>query len=190
MLLIVAALVLVGARNIYGFLAVNSPVAGKVLVVEAWIPRYALREAVEIFNRGGYDRIVAAGTIGIDEDPTKEYFATGRLIEMGVPPDRIVDATYAYAKRDRTFHAAMTVRAWLESNGLARTSIDIVTLGVHARRSRLLYERAVGDDVAVGVYSIAERGFDADRWWQSSHGTRRVIDETIAYAYARLFYLP
>lgn len=190
LLLVVAALILLAVRNIYGFLAVNSPVGGKTLVVEAWIPRHALREAVDIFNRGGYDRIIAAGTINIGEDPGKEFFASGRLIELGVPADRVVDATYAGPERDRTFHAAMTVKTWLQGQQIAGGGVDVVTMGVHARRSRLLYERALGDEFRVGVIALAERGFDAGRWWRSSQGTRRVIDETIAYVYARVFFLP
>jgi hypothetical protein len=70
------------------------------------------------------------------------------------------------------------------------TSVDIVSIGPHARRSRLLYQKALGDKVKVGVIAIEDKRFDPDHWWQSSVGVRSVMGETIAYLYARFFFWP
>jgi hypothetical protein len=43
------------------FLSVNHPVAANILVVEGWLPDYALEEAVQEFREKGYEYIVAAG---------------------------------------------------------------------------------------------------------------------------------
>ena len=49
-------------RHIYGFLAPNEPAPGaRVLVVEGWMPRAELDQAVKIFRRGKYDRVVTTG---------------------------------------------------------------------------------------------------------------------------------
>jgi hypothetical protein len=35
--------------------------------------------------------------------------------------------------------------------------INVITVGVHARRSRVLFEKALGPDVEVGVISVVDR---------------------------------
>src|SRR5690606_32964356 len=59
-LLAAAATVLV--RGAGGFLAVSEPVRGRFLVVEGWMPAFAYQYAGEVFRRGGYERVIAAGT--------------------------------------------------------------------------------------------------------------------------------
>ena len=68
--------------------------------------------------------------------------------------------------------------------------INIVGNGAHSRRTRLVYEKALGPSVRVGISNIAERTFDPGRWWKTSQGFRIVVDETIAYTYARFFFSP
>ena len=70
------------------------------------------------------------------------------------------------------------------------SSFDIVTQGPHARRSRLLYEKAFGGDVEVGVIATEDPKYDPAHWWRSSEGVREVMSEAIAYGYARLFFHP
>ena len=47
--------------NIHPFLAVTHRVNTNVLVVEGWIPRYAIREAAEEFKTDSYQRIFTTG---------------------------------------------------------------------------------------------------------------------------------
>jgi hypothetical protein len=184
-------LAVVLARGLCGFLAITSPVGGEFLVVEGWMPGYAYREAATVFRKGGYRKIIAAGAIKEDGDADggpPERFGEGLLMGSGVPSDLIVMASSKEAIRDRTFHSAMAVKLWLREQGVRTTSIDVVTVGAHARRSRLLYQKALGDEVTVGVISVEDREFDPNHWWRSSEGVRTVVDESIAYLYARLFF--
>ena len=116
--------------------------------------------------------------------------AAEALIQFGVPTDRVVTTSSEEVYRDRTFHSAMAVKQWLQAQGLRTTSIDVVSVGPHARRSRLLYEEALGNEVRVGVISVEDRRFDPDHWWRSSAGVRTVVDELIAYLYARIVFSP
>jgi DUF218 domain len=192
-LVVMAALTVLAARGLCGFLAINSPVGGSFLVVEGWMPDYVFRAAASQFRRGGYRRIITVGTTSEDADGEKdlpEYFEVERLINFGVPVDLISTASSEEVYRDRTFHSATAVEQWLHVQGLRAASIDVVTIGPHARRSRLLYEKALGDDVRVGVISVEDRRFDPDHWWRSSAGVRTVVDELIAYLYARIIFSP
>jgi hypothetical protein len=49
-----------------------------------------------------------------------------------------------------------------------------------------LYEYAFGRRTQVGILSIPMSDYDARRWWKTSSGVRLVLDEAIAYAYARV----
>ena len=68
--------------------------------------------------------------------------------------------------------------------------VDVFTLGAHARRSRLLFEKALGDEVAMGVIAAPDQTYDQDHWWRSSNGVRTVLSELIAYLYAVIFFHP
>ena len=61
-------------------------------------------------------------------------------------------------------------------------------MGPHARRSRLLYEEALGGEFKIGIIALADRRFDPEHWWRSSEGVRAVVDDTVAYLYARLYF--
>jgi len=92
--------------------------------------------------------------------------------------------------KDRTYTSALAVKKWLEQNNAAAAKVDVLTLGPHGRRSQLLFERALGDKVSVGIISIADEEYDAKHWWHTSEGVREVISETIAYVYAKVLFWP
>ena len=60
--------------------------------------------------------------------------------------------------------------------------------GAHSRRTRLLFQKAFGDGVTIGIVASPEREFDPRRWWTSSSGFRTVTSEIIAYLYARFIF--
>lgn len=185
----VAALTMIPARGLYTFLAITDPVDGQFLIVEGWMSPYAYREAAAWFRKGHYQKAIAAGVLDWDEGgELREHFGGERLIGFGVPRDRVVTTSSDEVRQERTFHAAMAVKRWLHEQGLHAASIDLVTLGAHARRSRLVYQNALGNDVKVGVIALEDRRFEPDHWWQSSVGVRTVVGELIAYLYARVVY--
>lgn len=158
------------------------------MVVEGWLPRYAYREAARRFLDGRYRRLIVAGVRDDDlrhpNDGTPDDFGVTDLVAAGVPAGAISTAIAEHASRDRTYYAALAVRRTLDAEGTLRMPIDVVTIGPHARRSRLLFGRAFEDPAAVGVIGLEDRRFDTSRWWRSSEGVRTVLGEAIAYTYA------
>jgi hypothetical protein len=67
-------------------------------------------------------------------------------------------------------------------------TINVVTLGAHSRRTRLLFARAFKKESQIGIIAVPNRDFNPTRWWCSSQGVRIVSDEAIAYLYARLLF--
>ena len=188
-LMAVAALTALLGRGLCAFLAVTSPVGGQYLVVEGWMPSYAYQEAAAQFGKGGYRKVIAAGVLDWDEGgELRRHTGSEKLIKFGVSRDQVVSTFTDDIQYDRTFHAALAVKRWLKEQGASATSIDLVSIGPHARRSRLLYESALGSEVKVGVIALQDRRYDPSHWWRSSVGVRAVMGESIAYLYARIFF--
>ena len=191
LLALVSGAALLFARQAGNFLAVSEPGGGEYLVVEAWMPAYTYQVAAELWNTGRYRRVIAVRAVPDDALPgagVTDYSAVGSLVRAGVPREVIVDAAGAGIQKDRTFHSAMNLRHWLESANITTASVDVLTLGPHARRSRLLFRKALGERFEVGVIAVADRRFDANHWWRTSEGVRSVLGEFIAYLYARFFF--
>jgi hypothetical protein len=49
------------AVGLHPFLAMNVPVDAQILVVEGWLPNYALKAAAAEFNKGNYSVLVTTG---------------------------------------------------------------------------------------------------------------------------------
>jgi hypothetical protein len=91
---------------------------------------------------------------------------------------------------DRTYACAVALKNWFRQNGIAETNVNVISMGAHSRRTRLLFSKAFGKEYRVGVISLENRGYDPKKWWESSDGVRTVTGEAIGYCYARLLFRP
>ena len=180
---------------VHPFLAPTKPVGGDILVVEGWLPVYALEKAKEQFQQGGYQLLVTTGGKIPEGHYLSEYktwaeLAVSTLKNLNFPEGKIIAASaHKNFKKNRTYHTILALQRRLYEEGFKEASIDMVSLGVHARRSWFLYEK-VFSSVNVGVVAISPNDYDASRWWLSSAGVRNVISESIAYLYARFIFSP
>src|SRR5437868_14466756 len=90
--------------------------------------------------------------------------------------------------RERTYSTAIALRDWFRDNTPVHT-INLVTEGAHARRTRLLYQKAVGRNVTVAIIAVSNADYNPKQWWRYSDGVREVIGESIAYIYAKFFFI-
>lgn len=182
--------------GIYSFLAQNDPVDAEIMVVEGFIPDYALKESMEIFNSGNYQLMIITGKVRIKGSQLDQYendgmYSAATLIKSGFDRDKIIVVSLDKdIRKDRTYTSAMTVKDWIIKNRPETQAFDLVTIGCHARRSRMLFNKAFNDDVKVGVVAIKNQLYDPERWWKSSSGFREVTEETITWLYALLFFSP
>ena len=178
-------------RKVHSFLAVTDPVEGGALVIEGWAPDYAFEEAIAEFHRHPYDQLYVTGgpmDHGAVLSEYRTYAELGEAIlkRMGMTAVQAVPAPVA--RKDRTYLAAVALRELFQREGKSVGKINLISVGPHARRSRLLFEKAFGPEVKVGVLAVEDREYDAAHWWKSSQGFRSVTDEAIAYVYARLIF--
>jgi uncharacterized SAM-binding protein YcdF (DUF218 family) len=198
-LILASALLLVGAlifKGVYPFLAITHRVDADVMVVEGWVHEYAIRAALKEFQSNHYKRIFTTGgpvegtggyindyytSASVGADLLKKNGLANGSVQM--VPSRVMD-------RDRTYGSAVALRTWFRDHNMAVSGIDVVTEDLHARRTRLLFQKTLGDKVTVGVIAIPNADYDAKHWWRYSDGVREVIGESIAYLYARFLFYP
>jgi uncharacterized SAM-binding protein YcdF (DUF218 family) len=192
---VLAALALLALRGSPQFLSVTAPVEAAVLVVEGWLPDHALVEARNEFESHDYELIVTTGG-PLDEGAmfssyrTYAELAAAALLELGMDPTQVKVAPAPSSRRNRTYAAAIGLKRWLDENRPGTREVNVVSRGAHARRSRLMYQRALGEDCRVGIIAAADRDYPADKWWRYSAGLKRVVTEALAYAHAKLLFDP
>ena len=193
LLILFGTVLIFGFRNANTFLAVNDPMPDGVLVVEGWSPDYALETAKSKAQESPNHILYVVGGPLEHGAPLSEYktyaeLGAATLLRMGMSQDTVQAVPAPYVRRDRTYAAAIALRNWFRHRGDVPGAINLISMGAHARRSRLMFEKAFGSGTRVGVMDIADRDYDPRHWWKSSQGVRSVLDEMIAYGYARFLF--
>lgn len=170
------------------FLASTIRTDADILVVEGWIGIRGITEAKAEFDGGQYHYVVTTGS----QTPNRwgydrwDYatIAKNHLVRLGVPREKIIVAPAGDTETQRTFSAATAVARCLQDAKLA-PHVNVFTVGAHARRSRLVYQRVLGAEARVGV--IAGKPHPAAAyWWHSSERSQNFLKETFAYAFELL----
>jgi len=194
-LLILLIIIVIFVKSIHPFLAQTKTVDSKILVVEGFIPDFAIEASMKVFEKGQYELMIITGKkklkgAYVDEYENDGLHSAATLVKLGFDTTKIkVISIGDDVRKDRTYATALAVKKWLDESGKSKT-INVVTVGNHARRSQLLFEKAMGKETKVGVIAIEDIRYDPNKWWESSTGFRSVIDETVAYIYARFFFYP
>jgi hypothetical protein len=182
---------IVSITNVHSFLAPTVPLkTANILVVEGWLPDYALKEAVSEFNQGSYKFIATTGgalEMGTNITGFQNFadVSAATLKKLGLSEDKIVAVSAPEVVKDRSFQSAATFATWLEKSQLNINSINLLSLGAHTRRSWYLYQKILEPKIKVGIITAHNRDYNPDKWWTTSSGVRDVIDEGVAFIYAR-----
>jgi uncharacterized SAM-binding protein YcdF (DUF218 family) len=191
--LLFVAVVFAALLGIHPFLATHAEVRSGILVVEGWVPEYALTNFIA--RHPYYERIYTIGgptnTDRYSKDDSDTYASVSlqRLLKAGVPRAKLQMVPCWITKRDRTYAAAVALHEWCRTNNVTLKAFDVVTMDVHARRSRLLTEKAF-PDANVGVIPLINEDYDPERWWTYSEGVKETLAESAAYIYARFLFSP
>jgi len=182
--------------SIYPFLAVTHRVKSNILVVEGWVHEYAIQAAVDEFRSVGYTRVfTTGGPVEGSGRYTNDYNTSASvgaelLVKNGLAKESVQMVSSRLVDRDRTYASAVALRRWFHEHNMAVQSVNVVTENTHARRTRLLFGKALGKNVAVGIIAVPNPDYDKGHWWWYSEGVKDVGSEVFAYIYARLFFIP
>jgi hypothetical protein len=178
--------------KIHPFLAKNAPLEADILVVEGWLPDYALEAAMNEFKQGSYRQLVTiGGSIPrgsyLIQYKTFAELAAATLTAMGFETKNLLaishNAAYNAESISRTDDSATELKQRLLSSDLQVSSFNLMTLGTHSRRSWMLFRKSFEPQIHIGIIAVEPRHYDPRRWWQSSEGTRTILSEFIAYVY-------
>lgn len=170
------------------YLSTNAPVKSKILVVEGWLPDYALEQAVDIFKNGKYQKLITTGgrlKLGSYLKEYKDYahLAKASLLAMGLDEEDVIAVQAPKVKRGRTYHSALALKEWMDENLAKPEDFNLLSLGPHTRRSLITFQKVFSDEVKIGSIAIVPEDYNTKYWFTSSEGVRNTIDEIIAYLY-------
>jgi hypothetical protein len=193
LLLGAVAVAALAVREVYPFLAVNDPQPGGVLVIDGAEDDPALKGAIAEFHRHHYDKLCVTGgplLTGTLLSKYSNYAAQGasRLLQLGLGADAVQAVPATRARSDPAYQEAVCLGDWFRQHEIRPHTVNLLVEGPSARRTRLMFEKALGKGVRVGVVALRPRNYDPDRWWRSSEGVRVVIGEVLGYGYARCFF--
>lgn len=199
MLFIVVILVFLSglvAKNFANFLALNVPVSSHYLVVEGWLPKTGLKEALIEFERGDYDLLITSGGPDISEFDlgylSYAERAGDELLKMGLDPSKLVIAPSPASAQDRTYLSAVMVRNKLAERLKAMPdSINVFSSDVHSRRSYILYKLAFRNtSTQIGIVAANPDRFNLASWWQTSEGAKSVLTEMFGWLWTKCCFVP
>jgi hypothetical protein len=180
------------AMSVYNFLAVTRALGEGILVVDAWIPAQTLAESISIFNSGRYRYLV------ILRGPTQETtnavhpvadadLAASSLEKLGLDTRKLVKINVPDNSSGRTLRRATAVRNWLDRSGVPAYCVDVFTVGVHARKSWILFRYALGSRYRVGIVAGNEFRYPPRFWFISRTGIWIVSRNLAGYLYSKLW---
>ncbi len=194
-LMIVFLFIRIILMNTYKFLTVNAPVESKNMIIEGWIPDYSIKKAIGLYKKDHYQNLIVTG-IPVQQWQSVTNFSNvaqvtaAEIKKMGFEDTIYMAGIPSNILRDRTYSMAVMSKMIFDRHPEWDKSFNIYSLGVHSRRSRLMFERAFGDEYNIGIYADHDKSFDPVHWWKNSKGFRNVSNELLAYLYVKFFFHP
>jgi hypothetical protein len=109
------------------------------------------------------------------------------LSNAGIPDSMLFPVETLYIRKSNTYSTALDVKEWIKKERPSqRTSIQIFTKGIHARRSYLAFKKAFGKSANIGVISCPDYEITAFNWWKSIKGWEAILYETVGVLYASI----
>ncbi len=102
------------------------------------------------------------------------------LIGMGIDSSVITAVPGRRVKINRTLTSALAFREWTEKTGYNPGSINVVTLGTHARRSWMVYSHIFRNNTKVGIISLPDDDYSR------RYRLLRIIHESLGILYYRI----
>lgn len=113
--------------------------------------------------------------------------ATKFIINQGVDSELVHTLTAPWVDYERTFTTAQEVKKWLPDT---ISAITLISESVHARRSRLVYQRIFGDSTKVGIIAANSKDYQPHGWWTQSGSRQYVLLQLAKYLYTKAFLFP
>ena len=177
------------------FLMPTKRIAADILIADKDLTYYHdLKKLSDEFRSRNYSLILCTGGLleigsNLAEYKTWAELSAAILKKLGINEKAIMPIIPKAVEGDKTFASALAVKNWLVQNKIQPKGINLISIGPYSRNSWMLYKKAIGEDIPVGIIAYEYGGEqDHKRWWKTSSGLRTVLDATIAYLFTKLVF--
>ena len=112
--------------------------------------------------------------------PTHAHHAKELLVDLGIDEEKITVVPVMEAEEGRTKSNAMAFAKAIGSGSVR--SVDVISMGLHARRSMREFQRACGERIEMGVIAIEDPEAPAETWWRTKTGWLKLLKEIAGLA--------
>jgi hypothetical protein len=153
-------------------------VNANILLVEGWLTPHEIDMAYKEFKNNGYSYIVTSGLrlpdeynngiLNVRRKIINNYnsdaeLARKRFLSMGIDSSLIVAIPCQRVRFNKTLTSALAVRDWLRTTNIKVKGINIVTLGPHAERTFMTYNKILDKKYDIGIISLPDYKVDHSR---------------------------
>ncbi|HNW56153.1 MAG TPA: carbohydrate-binding domain-containing protein [Bacteroidales bacterium] len=140
---------------------------------------------IPILNYSEYDLNDLDGKDRIKNDFTS-YAAKAKedFERHGIDPHCIISLPAKKTSLNRTLASAIEVKKWLDTSSIKVTGVNIISYGMHARRTWIIYSKILGNKANVGIVSLPDN-INLSR----TDKIFRALRETLGILYYRLILL-
>ena len=110
---------------------------------------YLNNSEYEFTNNGRKSRI-------INNYASNAELARNRLVALGLDSSKIITTSGERSKINRTLMSSLAFRNWLKTASIDIKGINIITLGAHARRTWMTYNKILDEKYKIGIISVPE----------------------------------
>jgi hypothetical protein len=82
--------------------------------------------------------------------------ARNRLLALGIAPSRIIAIPGDKVKINRTLTSALAFRDWVNTTNIDIRGINIMSMGTHARRTWMTYNKILNEKYSIGIISLPD----------------------------------
>jgi uncharacterized SAM-binding protein YcdF (DUF218 family) len=112
--------------------------------------------------------------------------ARNYLITLGIDSSAVIAVKGKRTEFNRTLTSALAFRNWLKSYNGKVDGINIITMGIHSRRTWMTYKSVLNKQLKIGVISLPESGEPGSE--ESDFGD--ILSEVLSLIYYRIILIP
>jgi len=153
-------------------------VEGWLPPVEGWLPPYAIKLAYDEFIKSNYKHVITTGIRisgyyevsmngylvfhikdklnDIDNFSSHAELARKILVSAGLDSSLVFAIPGKKVRLNRTLSSALAFRDWLKTSDIEVVGINIVTMGTHARRTWMTYNKILDKNYNIGIISLPD----------------------------------
>ncbi len=106
--------------------------------------------------------------------------ARNRLISSGIDSDKIIATQGERVRINRTLTSALAFRNWLKNSSFDIKGINIFSMGTHARRTWMTYNKILNEKYRIGIISFPD--------YRSAHSKEHKVLKTLRESLGILYY--